>query len=252
MEEKNINEEVRDMVQQQEKKSDYFLPVSILIAGVMISGSIVYLVHRGPTSGSSEQNLAAVGVNPPVQIAAVTDRDVILGDPNAPVTIIEYGDFQCPFCERFFSETEPLIREKYVNAGTVRMIYRNFAFLGPESINAAEASECAKDQKKFWAFHDEIYKKERMDGRENNGNLNRDLFLAIAKDIGLNVESFKSCIDSKKYASVVQAEVADGKSAGVDSTPWFSINGQIMRGALPYEGSSGFKSVIDNALKAKI
>ncbi|MEK7507513.1 MAG: DsbA family protein [Patescibacteria group bacterium] len=251
MEEKNISDGVERGVQYLGKKNDYFLPVSILIAGIMISGSVIYLVQKTPKNGISGGSPTAVVANTPAQVAAVNDRDVILGDSKAPVTIIEYGDYQCPFCEKFFSETEPLVREKYINAGTVRMIYRNFAFLGPESINAAEASECAKDQKKFWAYHDEIYKKEKIDGSENNGNLNRELFLTIAKDIGLDAEAFKSCIDSKKYTSVVQAEVTDGKNAGVDSTPYFFINGQVMRGALPYEGASGFKAVIDSALKAK-
>ncbi len=249
MEEKNLEGEVQGTVLQPEKKKDYFLPISILIAGMMISGSVIYLVHKGPASGSAEKNLAAPAAQSSGNVMAVADRDVILGDPNAPVTIVEYGDYQCPFCEKFFSETEPLIREKYVQAGTVRMIYRNFAFLGPESVNAAEASECAKDQKKFWAFHDELYKKEGLDSSENNGNLNRDLFLTIAKDVGLNVDAFKSCIDSKKYAAVVQSEVTAAKNAGVDSTPMFFINGQEVRGAMPYEGPSGFKSIIDGVLK---
>lgn len=245
MEEKNVNEGFSGDAVQQQKKRDYLLPASILIAGVMISGSVLYLVNKTPNSASPEENPISV------QATTVTDRDVILGDPKAPVTIIEYGDYQCPFCERFFSETEPLIREKYVNAGTVRMIYRNFAFLGQESIDAAEASECAKDQKKFWAFHDGIYKKEKTDGTENNGNLNRSLFMGIAKDIGLEEATFASCIDSKKYASVVQKEMTDGRDAGVDSTPAFFINELKVRGALPYDGSGGFKSIIDSALRAK-
>ncbi len=251
MEEKNIDEGVGETVQQVEKKKDYFLPISILIAGVMISGSVIYLVYKTPGGGSPEGNSPAIGApNSPAQVGTVTDRDVILGDPKAPVTIIGYGDYQCPACGKFFSETEPLIRHEYINTGKVRIVYRNFAFLGPESVAAAEASECAKDQKKFWEFYDEIYKKEVPDGSRNNGNLNRDLFLTIATDIGLNAETFTSCIDSKKYASVVQKEIAGGEDAGVNSTPTFFINGQKVRGALPYDGNGGFKSIIDDALKA--
>ena len=141
MEENKISDGQQVVSGTENKKKDYLLPVSILIAGAMISGSVIYLVHKSPTSGSPQEGnvLAAVGQNPAA--LAVTDRDVILGDPKAPVTIIEYGDYQCPFCGKFFSETEPLIRSEYVNTGKVRMVYRNFAFLGPES--TASAVLCA-------------------------------------------------------------------------------------------------------------
>jgi protein-disulfide isomerase len=116
--------------------------------------------------------------------------DVVLGDPNAKVTLVEYGDYQCPFCGRFFSEVEPLIRQNYIQTGKVNMIFRNFEFLGPESEASAEASECAKDQGKFWEYHDALYSAKVADtaGGENDGSLNRDLFLKIANNLGLNAQ----------------------------------------------------------------
>ena len=252
--EENANKGAGESAPRAEKK-DYLLPASILIAGLMVSGSVIYLVKQGSSIGRSPQDsLENVGAANIADIVAVDGRDVILGDPKAPVTIIEYGDYQCPFCgQKFFMETEPLIRAQYIDTGKVRMVYRNFAFLGPESVAAAEAAECAKDQKKFWSFHDEVYKKEAADGSEHNGNLSRDLFLSIAKDIGLDTETFKSCVDSGKHASVVEQELISGRDAGVDSTPTFFVNGQKIRGAIPFgDGAgvgSGFKSIIESALK---
>jgi protein-disulfide isomerase len=113
-------------------------------------------------------------------------RDVILGDPNAPVTFIEYGDYQCPFCARFFTDVEPLIRDQYVKTGKVKIIFRSYPFLGAESTAAAEAAECAKDQGKFWEYHDALYTAESQDGHENNGSMTRDLFLTLAQNLKLD------------------------------------------------------------------
>jgi protein-disulfide isomerase len=126
--------------------------------------------------------VAAAGDPKPTPVGA---RDVILGDTKAPVTVIEYGDYQCPFCARFFTDVEPLLREQYIKTGKVRMIFRNYPFLGNESIAAAEAAECAKDQGKFWDFHDALYTAEHQDGRENNGNLTNQAFYQLADSIKL-------------------------------------------------------------------
>ena len=153
-------------------RRDYLLPASIIAAGVMISGSIVYLVgskNSPQVAGLPQDQLAAVGTVGPAEVGG---RDAILGDPDAPVTIIEYGDFQCPFCARFHEQVSPRLREEYIKTGKARMVFRNFQFLGPESVAAAEAAECAKDQGKFWTYHDAIYDEELRDGQENNGNLN--------------------------------------------------------------------------------
>ncbi|MEK7076682.1 MAG: DsbA family protein [Patescibacteria group bacterium] len=237
------------------------LPASILLAAVLVSGSIFYAVGR---NGSAPKEKVSVNRDQLAALAALPvsnagGRDVIVGDPKAPVTIIEYGDFQCPFCGRFFSQTEPMIREQFVKTGKVNMIYRHFAFLGPESFAAAEASECAKDQKKFWGFHDALYQIEGKDGREHNGNLNRDLFLAIADELKLDAKDFASCVDGGAYAEAVRKESDEGRAKGVDSTPSFFVNGTLVRGAIPFEDylgqggdtQPGFKSIIDNALKAQ-
>jgi protein-disulfide isomerase len=253
----------------EQKQTDFLLPASIIIAAVLISGSIFYLVGSQRNSANTGGNNGAPAANQQANVAAAlaaisktTDRDVILGDTNAPVTIIEYADFQCPFCTRFFKQTELLIRDAYVQTNKVRMVYRNFQFLGAESIAAGAAAECAKDQRQFWAYHDALYNAEAADeqanpsGSENSGNLNRTLFLKLASDLKLDTAAFTNCIDSKKYDAQVQQDATDAQQFGVNSTPTFYINGQLVSGAQPFDAPGNtnpqvtpFKPIIENFLR---
>ena len=165
------------------------------------------------------------------------------GDPNAPVTIIEFADFQCPFCGRFFAQTEPQINEQYIQSGKVRLGYFNFAFLGQESTWAAEAAECASDQDKFWEYHDILYSSQ---SGENQGAFNKGNLKRFAKDLGLDTNVFNECLDSGKYTELIQEESSTASSIGVRSTPTFLINGQAVVGAQPYEI---FQQTIDSLLK---
>ena len=226
-----------------ETKRDYLLPASIIVGAILIAGSIIYLI------GSSKNGATSTGSNPPAvndSLKKETSRDVVLGNIKAPVTIIEYGDYQCPFCVRFFQTTAQSIRENYVKSDKVKMVFRNFQFLGAESELAAQAAECAKDQENFWAYHDAIYLEELKDGQENNGNLNKSLFVRLAKDIGLDVDKFTSCYDAGKYANLVKEDTANAASLGINSTPTTFVNGQIVKGALPYQQ---FEQIIKDALK---
>jgi protein-disulfide isomerase len=225
-----------------QRNPDYMLPVSILIAGVLIAGAVLY---KNP-SGSG----APLGQDPGPQVVSgegleLNAGDVILGDPNAPVTLIEYSDFQCPFCGRFYSQTEPLIKENYVQTGKVKFVYRHFAFLGPESRAAANAVECAKDQGAFWQFHDEIFEAEIRDGREHNGNLDRPLFLSIAQGMGFDMAEYTSCLDTNKYADKVESDYAVAQTLGVAATPTIFVNDKMIEGALPYEN---FRLIIEQEL----
>lgn len=238
-----------------ENNKNYLLPSSIIIAAILIAGSIIYLM------GTSKNNSGAVN-NGEQNPAAVNDsvqkqgqRDVILGDANAKVTIIEYGDYQCPFCARFFETTEQSIRDNYVKTGKVKMVFRNFQFLGAESELAGQAAECAKDQNNFWAYYDAIYQAEGKDGKENNGNMNKAFFVELAKNAGLDVDKFTSCYDSGKYADTVKQSTQDAAALGINSTPTIFVNGQQVAGAQPFEYSgtdprvTPFKPLIENALK---
>lgn len=240
-----MNQETQE-AQQAVTENNSFLATSILVASLIIGGSLIYSTRATlPTPADNGQNgnvQAGAGLG---KVLEITSRDVIAEDAKAPVTIIEYGDYQCPFCARFFSQTEPLIRANYIKSGKVKMVYRDFAFLGPESIAAAEAAECAKDQGKFWAYHDALYQAEEADAQEHNGNLNRALFVSLAKNVGMDATKFGECFDSKKYTKEVQDEINLATSAGINSTPSFLINGELVKGAIPY---AQFKTMIDAAL----
>jgi protein-disulfide isomerase len=222
---------------------NYLLPASILIAGVLVAGAVIY------SAGTGNANPSQLGASAEETVSGealeLNSGDVVLGDLNAPVTMIEYSDFQCPFCGRFYSQTENLIKENYIKDGKVKFVYRHFAFLGPESRAAAEAVECAKDQGKFWQYHDVLFDAEIKDGQEHNGNLNRDLFVSLAQNLGMNTADFAACVDSKKYADKVESDYAGAQSLGVRATPTVFINAQKVEGALPY---AQFKVIIDAEL----
>ncbi len=231
--------------QDKKNQSNIFLPASILIAGVLISGSVIYStgLKQGGAGAVQEPDSAAEVVDE--SKLALNDEDVILGDPNAPVTIIEYSDFQCPFCGRFYSQSEGQIKENYIKNGQVKFIYRHFAFLGPESRAAAEAVECAKDQGNFWQYHDQLFDEEIADGAEHNGNLNRELFMELAEAADLDSAEFASCLDAGKYSEKVESDYAGAQALGVRATPTIFVNGTKVEGALPF---SYFQALIDSEL----
>lgn len=230
------------------KQKDYMIPASILVAGLLVGLSIIasnagWFKSSGG-SGGSVQNGGTLGAA--ADYLKIGERDVIMGDPDAPLTIVEYADFQCPFCGRFYETTGKQIREDYVKTGKVKVIYRDLAFLGPESLAAAEAAECSKDQKSFWAFHDALYDAEIKDGAENNGNLTKTLFVSLAKQIGMSdVDAFASCIDSKKYSEEVKAVGTGATALQVNSTPTVFIGQTKIVGAQPI---GVFKTEIEKQL----
>jgi len=242
-------------------KPDRFLPVSIIIAAVVIGGSILFsALYKGSGFGAGAVGAAVQqgqqqGTAPQQPVVAqnamvLSPRDAILGNQNAKVTIVEYGDYQCPFCTRFFSQSEPQLVQNYVQTGKVRMVFRDFAFLGVESTAAAQAAQCANDQGKLWAYHDALYAAkvadEQKGGNENDGFYNRAEFVKLAQQVGLDANTFASCIDSNKEAAYVAQEKTSAGAVGVNSTPTFYVNGQQILGAQPY---SQFQTMIDAALK---
>lgn len=164
------------------------------------------------------------------------------GDENAPITMIEFADFQCPFCGRHFLQTEPQIKTEYMDAGKVRTGYVNLAFLGQESIWAAEAAECASDQDQFWEYHDYLYNHQ---AGENQGAFSKDNLKKFAVELGLETAAFNDCLDSGKYTTQIQEDTRAAQGMGFRSTPSFLINGQTIVGAQPF---ANFQAVIDPLL----
>lgn len=258
MSEKNIVEEVDVMVSKSGRKRDMFLPVSILVAAVMIGGALVFAtIYKGgaaaPAGGAGGNgNVVGAASSTANPAAAMTlgPRDAILGNANAKVTLIEYGDYQCPYCGEFYSQTEPQIIQNYVNTGKVRMVFRDFAFLGPESTAAAEAAQCAEDQNKLWPYHDALYSAKVADdangGQEDDGFFSTAELLKLGQQVGLNMTTFTSCVENNTDANIVAQEKGAAAAVGIDSTPSFIINGTPIVGAQPY---SVFQSALDAALK---
>jgi protein-disulfide isomerase len=235
---------------------DMFLPVSILIAAIMVGGAIVFatLYKSGSTPtapGGNAGNAAAATSTAANAAQAMTlgSRDAILGNANAPVTLIEYGDYQCPYCGEFFSQAEPEIVQNYVNTGKVRFVFRDFAFLGPESTAAAEAAQCAEDQNKLWPYHDALYSAKVADdakgGQEDDGFFSAAELLKLGQQVGLDMTTFTSCVNNNTDANIVAQEKGAAANAGINSTPSFLINGQAVTGAQPY---SVFEQAINAAL----
>ncbi len=174
---------------------------------------------------------ALVPTPQPATPAAVS-QDKSLGAPEAAVTVVEYGDFQCPACRQFAMTTARQLKEEFVSAGQVRFVYRHFAFLGPESQWAAEASECANAQGRFWEYFDLLIANW---AGENAGAFSQDNLKRFAAALGLEAGQFNQCLDSGQYAEKVQQETRQGQQAGVRGTPSLFLNGQLVTGGSDYQ-----------------
>lgn len=172
-----------------------------------------------------------------------------MGDPKAPVHIIEYGDFQCPYCLQFWAETEPQLIKEYVNTGKVYFEYRSFPILGPESGWAAEGAYCAGDQNKFWEYHDTLFT--NWTG-ENVGDYTQDKLIQYAKALDLDMAVFESCLREEKHKATVEQDQAQAGKDGVHATPTLFINGYKIEGTQPYEILKDFiEQTLDGNLDAQ-
>ena len=166
-----------------------------------------------------------------------------LGSMSAPVTMVEYGDYQCPFCELFYRNTWPALKSEYVDTGKVRFLFQDMAFLGPDSTSAAEGAHCAGEQYRFWEYHDYLYAHQ---GAENSGWAAIAQLNQFASDLGLDTTRFSVCLNSAEYLQEVKNETAGGYRQKIDATPGFLINGTIVMGAQPL---STFEQAINSALQ---
>ena len=171
----------------------------------------------------------------------------ILGNPNAPITIVEFGDYQCEQCYRWFHTTKPALVEDYIDTGKANLVFLDLAFLGRHSPLASQATYCAEDQGKYWEFHDMLYNtQEHVD----SGWANSERLKAFAFTMGLDMDLFSSCLDSNKYLKRVQFNIDQARTHGATGTPTFFIvdsngNQQKISGSQPY---SVFKNVIDTMI----
>ena len=170
----------------------------------------------------------------------------ILGDPLAPVTIVEFGDYQCHQCHNWFVNTKPMIMRDYIETGKANLVFVDFAFLGRDSPKAAQATYCADDQNMYWEYHGTLYTSQ--ESKIDNGWANTERLKAFAFSLNLDMELFNECLDSDKYSKRVQYNSQQARDNGVNGTPGFFIvgpdyNQKQIGGAQPF---SVFKSVLDS------
>jgi len=191
-------------------------------------------------AGLAIASVALAAQHAPVPPPVALEPARTLGSASAPVTMVEFSDFQCSFCQKFWAETLPRIKEIYINTGRVRFTYQHFAVLGEHSFAAGQAAECAREQEKFWPYHDKLF--ESQGGLAfTNAKLKR-----YARESGLDVGAFAQCLDSGKYRQKVEEETRLGLQLGARGTPTFFLNGRMLPGAQPFEV---FQAAIEEALR---
>ncbi len=167
------------------------------------------------------------------------EDDPMIGDEDATVTIVEFSDFQCPYCSRFYTDAYLSIKENYIDTGKVKLVFRDFPLsFHSEAEPAALAAECAHEQDMFWEFHDMIF--------ENQDDMSSSAYLAWATELGMDIDQFSECVEAETYASEVSEDYNAGGQLGVTGTPGFFINGELVVGAQPY---SVFAAAIEAALE---
>lgn len=167
----------------------------------------------------------------------------VLGNPAAPVTMVEYSDFQCPFCGRFARETLPTIVKKYVDTGVLKIEWRDFPYIGPESVRAAVAARAAQEEGKFWQYHDVLYHNQKS---INSGAFSDQNLRKYAQQVGVSPANVERAFNSSGYEEVVRTNLNEGIQMGVTGTPTFIINGRVLVGAQPIEA---FDTIIGEAAK---
>ncbi len=216
-----------------------------LVIGAVVAAVIIGIAASYSASPQSETvNLDMSRTHGTISTAMGSS---ILGDPSAPITIVEFGDYQCHQCYNWFHNTKPAIFENYVDTGKANFVFVDLAFLGRDSPRAAQASYCAEDQGKYWEYHDILYNSQ--ESKIDNGWANSERLKAFAFSLGLDMELFEICLDSGKYSKRVQHNIDEAKKHGVRGTPGFFIVGpddqQQIGGAQPY---SVFKQVLDSMI----
>lgn len=226
-------QQLREKHRRQERLQRIGIVLVMALVGVMVVGWVV--AAQRPVEGI-------------VQVTSIPRpqaRFNATGDPNAPVKIIEYSDFQCPYCRNFWRDTEGQLIDQYVKTGKVYFEYRSVGlFIGPESARSAEAVYCAGDQGKFWEMHDTIFANQGV--AENSGALDDAHLNTFARTIGLDMAQFSGCF-AGKYDSRVAQDKTDATAAGINSTPSFIINGKLTAGVLTF---AEIQKEIEDALVA--
>ena len=209
-----------------------------MIRNLLIIGGVVLLIAAG---------IIYASLRPIEDVVAITSRNLqnanglTVGNPDAPVVVEVYEDFQCPVCRNFTETVEPLIIENYVNTGQALYIFRQYPFIGSESFAASNASMCANAQDRFWDYHDILYANQTG---ENIGAFSNKRLQAFAENLGLDMDSFNACFNKSTYDDQIKEDKAKGLAAQVSGTPTVFVNGR----ALPDFQYQTVQNAIESAL----
>lgn len=244
------------------KESKSTLIIAIVFSSIVIAGSLIFLglqlgkggvavsdIEKGIDDYVAKQEAAA---NQPVVVGGdMSDDDAFLGDEDAPVTLVEFSDFQCPYCRSFYNGAYSEIKKNFVDTGKVKIVYRDYPLSFHEgAFPAALAAECARDQggnEIYFAMHDMIFDGQNALGSGTVKIPEEDL-LAYAQSLDLDMSEFGECYDGEKFKDEIYKDQADGQSIGINGTPGFVLDGQIISGAQPY---SVFEEALNAALSNK-
>ncbi len=243
---------------------------AVVFAAVAISGSLVFFglkMSNGGVSDSALEEKVFKGIDayiskeqqksadaqaeaekPKVVTGDFSDDDAFLGEKNAPITIVEFSDYQCPYCGVFENETFPKIKAQYIDTGKVKLVFRDFPLsFHPYAYPSALFAECARSLSTngnvdYFKVHDKLFE------TVQNGKFDYDVMSTFAVSLGINKAELKKCFDSDKFKDEIAADQKSGQSAGINGTPGFIVNGQVISGAQPFEK---FQSVIEPILKEK-
>jgi len=221
------------------------IAVACIFFGIMMAN----MVDTESTQILDEITINEIGSIKKPTFSSFTDNSSpILGDSNAPLTLIEFGDYQCTFCNKFFHETIESILTNYVETGKVKILFKDFIVVGQDSMHAANAAHCANDQQMFWQYHSILYNNWAGEG---TGWVSSEQLNKFANTLGLDMDKFSNCVSELKWKKLVNASHDDGVALGVTATPTFFVidqNKNVMKitGAQQYDV---FKEVFDSSLE---
>lgn len=214
-------------------KFDTVLQTNVSEAQSLAVAGLPHFIIEGQPFSSDEPNGLAIALGLPMDVP-IEDAAFALGDPEAPITIVEYTDYQCPFCTQHFKETLPALKENFIDTGKVHYVIKDFPLtsIHPQAVKAAEAARCAGEQDAYLGMHDALFERQA----EWSGNPDAaNVFTSFATELDLDTDAFSECLNSGKMETAVLANMNEGMSFGVTGTPAFFINGILVSGALPFE-----------------
>ncbi|HZZ47953.1 MAG TPA: thioredoxin domain-containing protein [Pseudonocardia sp.] len=220
------------------------IAVAIVVVAALAAVSIVGGRGAAPQAQGPDQDSSATAIQQARLSAArrIPGDPLAMGRPDAPVVLVEWADFQCPYCAAFTKDTLPTLINQYVKTGKARLEWRDFAFLGKESTSAAIAARAAARQGKFWPYHDQLYTEQHP---ENSGAVTPAYLVDLAKRLGLDTNRFQSDLADPALAKQVAGDESAGSAVGVTGTPTVLVNGQLISGA---EELATYQRAIDAAL----